>query len=255
MTALSNIGIHLRQHRQRRGMSQLALASAAESTSRYISFIETGRARPGKEVVLRLAGSLNLTPRESNELLIAAGLPVLFPEVSFEQVEMEPVRKVIKQVLEKHDPFPAWVIGPGLRFLDSNQGAERVFPGMVGMEPTQLIDLWCSPSDYVPESQRAYIVQQTLQGLKHEAFHHPHPEIPALVKQLEVYAAEFKELPLIAESAVMFPAILVEGQEVRTLSTVMRFDKVVNVAMSEIRVELVFPADEESEAIFRSFKI
>lgn len=251
MSELSNIGIHLRQHRKRRGMSQLSLAIAAESTSRYISFIETGRARPGREVVLRLSESLNLTPRESNELLIAAGLPILFADTSLTDDEMEPVRKVIERVLHKHDPFPAWAIGPGLRFLDSNEAAEKVFPGMVGMEPSQLIDLWCSPSEAMPEAQRAYIVQQTLQGLKHEAFYHPHPEIPALVKQIETYAAEFNELPLIADSAVMCPSIMVEGQEIRTLSTVMRFDKVVNVTMSEIRVELVFPADEESEAILR----
>ncbi len=252
MKELSNIGIHLRQHRKRRGMSQLALANSAESTSRYISFIETGRARPGREVILRLSESLNLTPRESNELLIAAGLPILFTEASLNDEEMEPVKKVIEQVLQKHDPFPAWAIGPGLRFLNSNQAAEKVFPGMVGMEPSQLIDLWCSPSHEVPESQRAYIVQQTLQGLKHEAFHHPHPEIPALIKQLEGYAAQFDQLPLIAESSVMCPTIMIKGQEVRTLSTVMRFDKVVNVTMSEVRVELVFPADEESEAILKS---
>ena len=252
MNELSNIGIHLRQHRKRRGMSQLALANSAESTSRYISFIETGRARPGREVILRLAESLNLTPRESNELLVAAGLPLLFAEASLTDEEMEPIRKVIEQVLQNHNPFPAWAIGPGLRFLDSNQAAEKVFPGMVGMEPSKLIDLWCRPSDAVAESERAYIVQQTLQGLKHEAFHHPHPEIPALVKQLETYSDEFNELPLVSDSAVMCPTIMVNGHPVRTLSTVMRFDKVVNVTMSEIRIELVFPADQESENIFKN---
>lgn len=72
-----------------------------------------------------------------------------------------------------------------------------------------------------------------------------------MVKQIKTYAAEFNELPLIADSAVLCPSIMVNGQEIRTLSTVMRFDKAVNVTMSEVRVELVFPADEESEAILR----
>lgn len=252
MTAVSAIGIQLRQHRKQRGMSQLDLANAASSTSRYISFIETGRSRPGRDVILRLADALNLTFRDSNELLMSAGLPAAFAEKPLDDKEMEPVQRIIEQVLKKHDPFPAWVIGPGLQFLASNEAAEKVFPGMVGMEPKALIDLWCAPSDYVSEEERAYNVYQTLHGLRQEAFNHPHPIIPSLLQQIEAYAADIDEPPALSDSPVMCPTLNVNGQQVRTLTTVMRFDKAVNVTMAEIRVELMFPADDESEAILRA---
>jgi len=252
MASISAVGIQLRQHRKQRGLSQLALANAADSTSRYISFIETGRSRPGREVILRIANALNLTFRDSNELLVSAGLPVAFAERPLEDEEMAPVRRIIQQVLKKHDPFPAWVIGPGLQFLASNEAAEKVFPGMVGMDPKDLIDLWCAPSEHMSEAERAYIVFQTMHGLRHEAFHHPHPVFPELLRQVESYAADFKEPPALSNSPVMCPTLMVNGQQVRTLSTVMRFDKAVNVTMAEIRVELVFPADDESEAILRA---
>lgn len=254
MTEISAIGVQLRQHRKNRGMSQLALAHSADSTPRYISFIETGRSRPGRNVILRIADALNLTLRDSNALLVSAGLPVAFEEKPLDDAELEPIRRIIKQVLSKHDPFPAWAIGPGLKFLDSNLGAENVFPGLVGMEPRAMIDMWCAPSDFFSDEERSYVVFQTLNGLREEAFHYPHPDLPDLIKQVESYAVDFDEPPIISDSPVMCPTLMVDGKQVRTLSTVMRFDKVVNVTMSEIRIELVFPADDESEAILRGIK-
>ncbi len=252
MITLSPIGVQLRQHRKRRGFSQLDLANEAGSTPRYISFIETGRSRPGKELILRIAEALNLTLREINALLISTGLPVAFHELSLDDEDMKPVKRIIEQVLKKHEPFPAWAIGPGLRFLDSNQGAEKIFPGLVGMDPQDMIDMWCAPSNQINEVDRAYNVFQTLKGLRQEALHHPHPEIPLRIKQVQAYAANIKEPHSLSDSPVMCPVIMVNEQPVKTLSTVMRFDKVVNVTMAEIRIELVFPADKESEAILRA---
>lgn len=250
MTELSAIGIQLRQHRKQRGLSQLELAHAASSTPRHISFIETGRSRPGRAVILRLSDALNLTLRDSNELMLSAGLPVAYSEISLDDEDMKPVRRILEHVLKKHDPYPAWVIAPGLRFLACNQAAERVFPGLVGMEPMQLIDLWCGLSAQMGDDERAVIVFQTLQGLRHEAFHHPHPVIPELLRRVEGYAADLAEPPDLSESAVMCPCLVVNGKQIRTLTTVMRFDKAVDVTMAELRIELVFPADEAGERAF-----
>ncbi len=252
MTTLSPIGIQLRQHRKQRGFSQLDLAHEAGSTPRYISFIETGRSRPGRAIILRLAEALNLTLRDSNALLASAGLPAAFAEQPLDDDAMLPVQRIMEAVLNNHEPFPAWVIGPGMRFLASNAGAEKVYPGLVGMEPKDMISLWCDPANNSDESERAYAVFQTLKGLKQEALHYPHPDLPALIKQVASYAADFESPPLLSDSPVMCPTIMVDGQPVRTLSTVMRFDKVVNVTMAELRVELVFPADDASEAVLRA---
>lgn len=252
MADLSAIGVQLRQFRKQRGMSQLELAEAASSTPRYISFIETGRSRPKRNVVLRLAEALNMTLRDRNALLISAGLPAAFNDLPLENEEMEPVRRMIKEVLKKHDPFPAWVIGPGLRFLDSNQTAEKITPGMVGMEPKNIIDMWCSPNEFMSEEDRIRIVCQMMVFLREESYHHPHPDLPAILRQVESYAKDIKNPPVLSESPIMFPTLMVGGKLVKTLSTVMRFDKVVNVTMAEIRIELIFPADDEAELAFRA---
>jgi transcriptional regulator with XRE-family HTH domain len=252
MADLSAIGIQLRQFRKQRGMSQLELAEAASSTPRYISFIETGRSRPKRNVVLRLAEALHMTLRDRNALLVSAGLPAAFTDQPLEDGEMEPVRRIIKQVLKKHDPFPAWVIGPGLRFLDSNQAAEKITPGLVGMEPKDIIGMWCSPNELMSESDRVRTIFQLLEFLREESYHHPHPDLPALLRQVEFYVKDIKNRPVLSESPIMFPTLMVGGKLIKTLSTVMRFDKVVNVTMAEIRIELIFPADEEAEAAFRA---
>jgi len=162
MEKLSLFGEHLRSYRKRRGISQLELAASACSTPRYISFIETGRSRPGKGVVLRIAKVLNLTLRETNSLLVSAGLRAAFDDIPLDVQEMQPVRRIINQILKKHDPYPAWSIGPGLRFLNSNKAAEKLYPGFVGMEPKDLIDLWCSPDSIIDEGGRAEAIFQTI---------------------------------------------------------------------------------------------
>lgn len=252
MNNVSKIGIQLRQHRKSRGLSQLELAHDAGSTPRHISFIETGRSRPGRNLVLRLADALNLTLRESNDLLDASGLPLAFSDKPLDDPELKSLRRVIDKVLAKHHPFPAWVIGPGLRFLASNQAAEKLFPGIVGSPPSALIDVWCAPQQGVSEEQRAYIVHQTLGGLRRELFHHPHPDLPELIRKVEAYAVHIDEPDGFRESSIEGQSIFIDGQEVKTISTVMRFDKVINVTMSEVRIELIFPADEESEQLMRA---
>lgn len=249
---MSQFGKQLRSYRKQRGMSQLDLAHAANSTPRYISFIETGRSRPGKEIVLRIAKALSLTLRNSNSLLVAAGLSAAFNEAPLNEESMSPVKRIIDQVLQNHNPYPAWAIGPGLRFLDSNAAAENIFPGMVGMESKALIDMWCAPSIPEMETVRRETVFHTLNVLRQEMFHYPHPDLPALLKHIENYAKVLEPVPVQDASPIMCSKVMIANQEVRTLATIMRFDKVFNVTMAEIRLELVFPADNESEKIFRN---
>lgn len=255
MSTATVLGDQLRGHRKQRGLSQLDLAAIAESTPRYISFIESGRSRPGREILLRIAKALNLTLRDTNALLVAAGLPAAFMEPNIEDEQMAPVRHIISQVLKQHEPFPAWVIGPGLQFLESNEAAERVFPGLVGTNPRDLITGWCCGSQELGEAAQAETVFQILHGLRSEAFHHPHPILPELIALAESFAVGLKPPPPIADSPVMGSKLVVAGKQVNTLATVMRFDKVMNVTMAEIRIELVFPADPSSEAVFREIAL
>ena len=206
------LGDQLRGHRKQRGLSQVDLAAIAESTPRYISFIETGRSRPGKEVVLRIAKALNLTLRDTNVLLVSAGLSAAFVEPNIEDSQMEPVKKIIEEVLKKHEPYPAWVIGPGLQFLKSNTAAERVFPGIVGTDPRNLIKAWCSDSASLDETTRVQTIFQIIHGLRQEAFHHPHPVLPELIELAESFAIGLKSPATVPDVPVMASRILVNGE-------------------------------------------
>src|SRR5689334_6819775 len=100
----------LRHYRHGRGMSQLDLSSAAEVSCRHISFLETGRAHPSREMVLRLAAALGLALRDANALLQAAGLPRAFPESRVEEALPTTIERVITRMLEQQEPYPMVVL-------------------------------------------------------------------------------------------------------------------------------------------------
>ena len=104
---VSPFGQQLRHWRTRAGKSQLELASEAGTTPRHLSFVETGRSRPGADLVLRLATALDIPIRERNALLVAAGLPPSFPAFALEDDAMKPIQRVLDRVLASHEPYPA----------------------------------------------------------------------------------------------------------------------------------------------------
>src|SRR6185295_6333929 len=111
MTASSqSVGDLLRDWRQRRRMSQLELASAAEISTRHLSFVETGRAQPSREMVLHLAEELDVPLRERNILLTAAGFAPRFAERSLDDPALQSARRAIDLVLGGHEPYPALAI-------------------------------------------------------------------------------------------------------------------------------------------------
>lgn len=244
-------GSLLRAWRRRRGLSQLDLSLEASTTPRYVSFLETGRARPGRDVLLRLSRALSLTLRETNELCLAAGLPAEYEVGALDDARMAPVRRVLDMVLANHEPFPAWAIGPGLRFIASNAAAERVMPGMTTLSPEALIDLWCAGDSPHDEEARARAVFGAIHMLRNEHFHHPQPGLVRLLERAQGYAEGLTEPPEPPGSVALCSTMTVGDKTLRTVATVLRFDKALDVTMSEIRVELVYPADEETDAWFR----
>src|SRR5689334_17742623 len=105
-TQASPFGAMLRRWRLHRGLSQLSLAGRVGSTGRHISFLETGRSRPSRQMVLRLADTLGVGLREANELLHAAGLPAAYPAARLEGADLAPYRAALERMLEAHEPYP-----------------------------------------------------------------------------------------------------------------------------------------------------
>src|SRR5688572_29133163 len=139
---LGAFGQQLRHWRGCAGVSQLALAAQAGTTPRHVSFIESGRSRPGRDLVLRLADALQVPLRDRNALLASAGLPPAFAVHELGDEAMRLLRFVLDNVLRSHEPFPAWIVGRGLRFLSANRAAEALFPGLCQLAPAAIIDLW-----------------------------------------------------------------------------------------------------------------
>src|SRR5436309_4589141 len=128
--ALSPIGHHLRSGRERRRMSQLALALEAEISSRHLSFVETGRSRPSREMVLRLAERLDVPLREQNTLLVAAGFAPAFPERRLSDAALASARNAVELVLAGHAPNPALAVDRHWSLVSANAAAERLLRGI-----------------------------------------------------------------------------------------------------------------------------
>jgi transcriptional regulator with XRE-family HTH domain len=235
-------------------MSQLDLALQAGTTPRHVSFIETGRSRPGRDLVLRLAAAMDVPLRERNTMLIAAGLSAAFPARELSEIAMRPVRLVLDRVLQGHEPYPAWVIGRGMNFLASNCGAEALFPGMCRMRPEEIVDLWFGPGPFRANVENwPDVVRAGVASLRREASRTSDPTVFALLRQAEAHLREVddgSDNPE-ADMPTICPRLNFDGHTIRTVSTVMRFDTAADVTASELRVELLFPADDRSDACLR----
>lgn len=123
------VGVLLRGWREQRRLSQLDLALDAEVSTRHVSFVETGRAHPSREMVLHVAEHLDVPLRERNHLLVAAGYAPAYGETAFEAPEMATVRAAVRQILTGHEPYPAVVVDRAWNLLDANSGLEVFLAG------------------------------------------------------------------------------------------------------------------------------
>jgi transcriptional regulator with XRE-family HTH domain len=252
---VSPFGRQVRRWRAIRRMSQLDLAAAAGTTPRHLSFIETGRSRPRTELILRIADALTVPLPERNTLLAAAGLPPAFPAHELGSRALEPVNRVLEKVLAGHEPYPAWVIRQPLTIVRANTGAEVLFPGLTKLSPDQLIDVWYGPGPFQDQVVNwAEMVQAGLAALRHAAADTGDAEAIRLLRRAEAHLRDRPARPGAygGSSPVVCPVFEVGGQVVRTISTVMRFDTAIEVTTSQLRIELMFPADDAAEAYFRA---
>lgn len=246
----SDFGRLLRQWRTQRRLTQLELAMRAGTTPRHLSFLETGRSRPGSELVSRLCRALDLPSTWRAQFVLAAGLRAEGAP-SGEQA-IAPVRRLLEQLLRAHEPFPAWVSSRGFRFHSANAAAERLFPGLCQTTPEQIVDSWFGAGPFRERIENWHdVVWAGLSSLRRDA-RGGEPELLALLERAEQLTAA---LPVPSrEAAVDVPALCtrfrVGRSVVSTLSTVMRFDTALGGTVSDLRVELMFPADTASERWF-----
>jgi transcriptional regulator with XRE-family HTH domain len=246
----SPFGERLRQWRQRRGLSQLALADLVGSTARHISFLETGRSRPSHHMTIRLASALDVGLRESNQLLRAAGLKAAFREAAIDSDDLAPYRQALDRLLAAHDPYPAMALDRHWNIVLANRCAMALFgDGLVGTNFVR--DALTNPASAAMIVNWPEVAWAGLDRLRQHRENVPFDaELHDLVRQAEAALSEVDRPPSTGDVTVC-PEFLVNGTVVRTISMVARFDVAADITLAELRVELMYPRDDEAERFFR----
>jgi transcriptional regulator with XRE-family HTH domain len=241
------IGDYLRQWRQRRRLSQLDLALDAEISARHLSFVETGRAAPSRDMVLRLAERLDVPLRERNVMLVAAGFAPAYPQRSLDDPALKSARAAVDQVLRAHEPNPALAIDRQWNLVSANR---MMMPLLDGIAPALL----SSPQNMLrlslhPQGLAGRIVNlgewraHLLERLHRQCEASADPKLIELHSELKGYGS-VDAAPVVPD-AVAVPIRLKVGNDVLGfISTTMVFGTPVYVTLSEIAIETFFPADE-----------
>jgi transcriptional regulator with XRE-family HTH domain len=248
----SPFGARLREWRRQRGLSQLGLAVAAGSTPRHISFLETGRSRPSRPLVLRLAEALGVSLREANELLHAAGLPAAYPQAELAGQDLAPYRAAIERLLAAHEPYPAMVLDARYTIVAANRACTALFgPRVAGSNFVR--DALADPAMAQTIVNWPEVAWAGLDRLRQDARRSPFdPELHSLISLAEA-ALDGVSRPSPAEGGLMVcPWFRVGGTVVRTIAMTARFDHIAEVTLDELHIELMYPLDDDADRFFRA---
>ncbi len=246
-------GQQLKHFRRLRGMSQLDLAYAAGVSPRHISFIETGRSKPSEDMVLRVAESLGIPLREQNVLLRSAGYAPLFPARRLDEPALAPIRRIVDRMLEKHEPYPGFVIDRYWNLVQMNTPARKLFGAFMPSTKANAIELFLGPGPMRDVVENwAEIAWHTLYRLRREAADvGSDAQMVELLQRAEGYLAAVPMPEQLEPDAPGLTTRIVLGeQRLNTMSTVASFNVARDVTLDELRVELVFPADDSADAFF-----
>lgn len=252
------LGTMLRHWRGVRGKSQLALALDAGLSQRHLSFVESGRSVPGRETLLKLAATLDVPLRGRNSLLLAAGYAPAYADDAWDAAGMADIGRALRRTLRQHEPFPALVLDRHWNVLLSNDGAKRLFGSFVDLasrpSPRNLLHLLFDPAGLRPfVADWPEVARSLFERVHREAVGRvADEETRALLAALAAYPevrTEWQHAGTAADARPVIPiGFLREGRVLRYFSLVATVGTPQAVAAQELRLECMFPADEESES-------
>jgi transcriptional regulator with XRE-family HTH domain len=267
MATVQTFGELLRTTRGTRRLSQLQLAVEADVSQRHLSFLESGRALPSREMVLQLARALDLPLRDRNRLLVSAGFAGIYPTRPLHDADMRPVRAALELLLAHHEPYPAIAVDRAWNLLMANAAVPRVFGAIgdldamfgrvCGARPPNVLVLLFHPDGIQPYIRNfEEVAVPLLVRTAREAVEHPHVQsVLDEVLQYPTIPARWRSLDLqqTASSLPVLPTKLAVGDACLEMFSMMTtFGTPLDVTTDELRVEAFFPADAQSEALLRS---
>jgi transcriptional regulator with XRE-family HTH domain len=262
MTVPSKFPSRLSWWRRKRGLSQLQLAMTAACSQRHISFLELGRSKPSREMVLRLSGALDLPLRQSNELLLAAGYAPVWAETDLGATPLAPIREALDYILAQQEPFPAVVVDRRWNLLQANKGAVAMVEFLVGpIKPGTAINL--ADALVAPDVLRPHLVNWSevvryfVRSVEADAAADATPETAALLDRLLGYKdvrATISQAPPIGSDAPILPMHFQKGRtKLRLFTTIATLGTPQDITLQELRIESLFPMDEETREAFRKW--
>ena len=257
MTAIHAFGELLKDWRARRRMSQLDLALDAEISQKHLSFIETGRSIPSRDMVIRLSEVLDMPLRERNRLLNAAGYAAMYMARSLDDPSLAAARAAIDQLLSAHDPYPALAVDPHWTLIAANQSLQNLLAVVADKAllepPVNVLKLSLHPGGFAPfiinlGQWRTHILMR----LRHQMQASGDGALSQLLTELESLPAPDDNEGQGDFGDVYVPLRLrLPMGELSFFSTTTVFGAPFDVTLSEIAVEAFFPADAATQAILR----
>jgi transcriptional regulator with XRE-family HTH domain len=239
-------------------MSQLDLALEAEISQRHLSFIESGRSIPSRDMLLHLAERLGVPLRERNPMLLAAGFAPLFSQRSLDDPALRPARRAIDLVLKGHEPYPALAIDRHWTLIAANAAVAPLLAGvtdpMLVAEPVNVLRLSLHPMGLAPHIANLSEWRTHLLGrLHHQISATGDPILGELHKELSSYPSPTVSLESAAKHDFADIAVPLELQTkaglLSFISTTTVFGTPVDVTLSELAIESFFPANKETAEI------
>lgn len=256
------VGDLLREWRQRRRMSQLVLATEAQISSRHLSFVESGRAVPSREMILRLAERLEVPLRARNALFVAAGYAPLFRERPLDDPQLSAARQAVELVLRAHEPFPALAVDRHWTMIAANGALAPLVAGAAPRllePPVNVLRLSLHPEGLASSivnwfAWRAHVLQR----VERQAQTSGDAVLEALVEELAAYPAPpgAEDVPGDTEmpSDIVVPLLLRTALGTLSFfSTTTVFGTPVDITLAELAIEAFFPSDEQTGEALRAY--
>ncbi|HEX4725800.1 MAG TPA: helix-turn-helix transcriptional regulator [Pseudonocardiaceae bacterium] len=248
----------LRQWREHRRLSQLELSVQAEVSARHLSFVETGRSTPSRDMVIRLSERLDVPLRERNQLLVAAGYAPVYSQTVLESPQMSAVLAAVRRVLSGQEPFPAAVVDRNWNLIEKNSSFDIFTRGAdpeLLESPLNVLRLALHPNGMAGRivnigEWRAHALGRMRRRMDLTA----DPAITALYNEVCAYpcAQSEPEVVLPGPGDIMVPLKIRDGErELSFFCTVATFGTPLDVTVAELAIETFFPADAETAALLR----
>jgi transcriptional regulator with XRE-family HTH domain len=247
------VGELIRTWRQRRSLTQLELSGMSAISTRHLSFVETGRSTPSREMILHLAEQLDVPLTERNGLLLAAGYAPLYRERALEDDDMEPIRAALDRFLRAHEPYPALVVDSCWDIVSVNDALGLLTDGVdprLLEPPANGLRIALHPDGMAPYTVNfAEWSSHILHGLRRRAVTSADERLVELYEELAAYPGVSVDPPPvggIAGEVAMPLRLRRDGRELSFLSTVARFGTATDITLASLSIEAFYPANAQT---------